>query len=93
MTLDNSFELRAERNVTLRCVVVRWNQVQSGVCYVKYIVTLKNSSGNDLYSEAIYNKRLMRVCDTSTYNNASFAELTVSFKNASKNFTAPVIGT
>ena len=93
MNLDNNFELKAERLLTLRCVEVKWNQVQSGECYVKYTVTLKDASGNNLYSKARYNNRQMKVCNAPMYNTATFAELKVSFKNTSKNFTASISGT
>ena len=85
--------MRAEKFFPLRCLEVRWNQVQSGACYVKYTVTLKNAYGNNLYSEARYNIGRMRVCNAPLYNRATFAELTVSFKSTSKNFTASFSGT
>ena len=58
--LDKPFNIKAEKLSKDRCVEVKWNKAESGACYVKYEVKFKNSSGNYLYTETVYNIAEMR---------------------------------
>ena len=75
------------------CVQVQWNKVESGACYVKYEVVLRNASGGYQNSDSGYNIGEMKICSFETFSNATDVQLTVSFKATSTNVTANVSDT
>ena len=87
------FGLIAEKIGGGSCVEVKWNKVESGACYVKYEVVLKNESGSNEYSYSGYNIGEVPKCSFLTYSNVTDVQLTVSFKSASRNVTAKVSDT
>ena len=91
--LDMDFGLKAEKIGGAKCVEVKWNKVESGVCYVKYEVVLKSASGSNEYSNSGYNIGEMTMCRFTTYSNVTDVQLTVTFKSTSKHFTAEVSDT
>ena len=80
--------LKALKIAASKCVQVKWTKAESGACYVKYEIVLRNKSGNDLYSQTVYNIGEMMICNLPTYNNITSAHLTISFKATSKKETA-----
>ena len=86
--LDMEIGLRAEKIGA--CVEVKWNRVQAGACYVKYEVILRNASSDVISSETGYNIGEMMMCDLPSNRYITYVDLTVSFKTASKSFTANV---
>ena len=64
--------------------------MQAGACYVRYEVILRNASSGVISSETGYNIGEMMMCDLPNNISITYAELTVSFKTASINFTANV---
>ena len=76
-----------------KCVEVKWKKVESGACYVKYKVVLKNASGSNEYEEAGYNIGNMTICSFLTFSNVTDVQLIVSFKSTSRNVTAKVSNT
>jgi len=93
LKLDMDFGLKAEKIGGAKCVEVKWNKVESGVCYVKYEVVLKSASGSNEYSNSGYNIGEMTMCRFTTYSNVTDVQLTVTFKSTSKHFTAEVSDT
>ena len=87
------FSLKAEIVGGARCVEVKWNKVESGVCYVQYEVVLKNASGSNEYSNVGYNIGEMTMCSFLTFTNVTDVQLTVRFKSTSRNVTAKVSDT
>ena len=84
------FGLKAGKAVGGKCVEVQWNKVESGACYVKYEVILKSASGSHEYSNSGYNIGRMVPCSLASFSNVTDAQLTVTFKSTSRNFTAKV---
>ena len=91
--LDMDFGLKAGKTGGARCVQVQWNKVQSGACYVKYEVVLRNPSGGYQYSDSGYNIGEMTICSDATFSNVSDVHLTVRFKATSTNVSANVSDT
>ena len=87
------FGLKAGKIGGATCVEVKWNKVESGACYVKYEVLLKNASGSNEYGNSGYNIGKMTMCRFATYSNVTDVQLTVSFKSTSRNVTAKVSDT
>ena len=86
--LDMDFGFKAEKLAT--CVEVKWNRVQAGACYVKYEVVFRNASRGVISSETGYSIGEKTICNLSSNIAITYVDLTVSFKTASKNFTANV---
>ena len=82
--------LRAVKIATSKCVEVKWNKAESGACYVKYEVVLRNASGSGIRKENGYNIGEMMMCNLPSTRNITNVQLTVSFKATSKNATANV---
>jgi len=93
LKLDMDFGLKAGKIGGATCVEVKWKKVESGACYVKYEVVLKNVSGSNEYSNSGYNIGKMTMCTFTTFSNVTDVQLTVSFKSASRNVTAKVSDT
>ena len=87
------FGLKAGKFGEAKCVEVKWKKVESGACYVKYEVVLKNASGSNEYEEAGYNIGNMKICSFLTFSNVTDVQLIVSFKSTSRNVTAKVSDT
>ena len=87
------FGLKARKAKTPNCVEVNWRKVESGACYVKYEVVLKNALGSDIYSETGYNIGETRICRFAAYSNVTDVALIVTFKATSKNVTGKVSDT
>ena len=87
------FGLTAGKVERAKCVEVKWNKVESGACYVKYEVVLKNASGSNEYSFSGYDIGNMTMCSFLTFTNITDVQLTVSFKSTSRNVTAKVSDT
>ena len=86
--LDMDFGFKAEQ--VGACVEVKWNSVQAGACYVKYEVVFRNASRGVINSQSGYNIGEKTICNLSSNSTITYVDLTVSFKTASKNFTANV---
>ena len=86
--LEMDIGLRAEQIGA--CVEMKWNRVQAGACYVRYEVILRNASSDVISSETGYNIGEMMMCNLSSNSSITYVELMISFKTASKNFTANV---
>ena len=84
------FGLKAEKIAASKCVEVKWNKAESGACYVKYEVVLRNASGSDIRNETGYNIGEIMMCNLPSTRNITNVQLTVSFKATSKNATANV---
>ena len=84
------FGLRAGKGATSNCVEVKWNKAESGACYVKYEVVLRNESGSDLRGETGYNIGQLMICNLSSNSKVTYAQLTVSFRAISTNVTANI---
>ena len=91
--LGLDFGLKAGKLGRARCVQVQWNKVESGACYVKYEVVLRNASGAYQYSDSGYNIGEMTMCSFPTFRNVTDVQLIVSFKATSTNVTANVSDT
>ena len=87
------FGLRAVKVAESKCVEVKWNKVESGVCYVKYQVVLRNASGSAICNETGYNIGEMMMCNLSSTRIITNVQLTVSFKATTKNVIANVAET
>ena len=87
------FGLIAEKIGGGSCVEVKWNRVESGACYVKYEVVLKNASGSNEYGNAGYNIGEMTMCSFLTFSSVTDVQLTVSFKSTSRHVTVKVYDT
>ena len=87
------FGLKAGKIRRARCVQVKWNKVESGACYVKYEVVLRNASGGYQYSDSRYNIGEMRMCSLAAFRNVTDVQLIVTFKATSTNVTANVSDT
>ena len=92
MNLDKSFDLRAKKLFSSRCVEVRWNLTQSGACYVKYNVILKDASRANLLSLTGYQIRRLRTCNALIFDSVNDVQLNVSFKNRFTVVTTKVSG-
>ena len=90
VTLENAFDLEAEYNFESKCVEVKWNRAESGTCYVKYEVAFKNISGNYVFYEIGYNIGGMKKCSLPNNTNITEVRLAVSFRSATKSFSAKV---
>ena len=90
---DMDFGLKAGKIGWAGCVQVQWNKVESGACYVKYEVVLRNASGGYQYSDSGYNIGEMTMCSFATFSNVTDVQLTVSFKATSSNVSANVSDT
>ena len=87
------FGLKAAKIAGAKCVEVKWNKVESGACYVKYEVVLKNASGSYEYGKAGYNIGEMTMCRFLTFGSVTDVQLTVSFKSTSRIVNAKVSDT
>ena len=87
------FGLKAGKIGGAKCIEVKWNKVESGACYVKYEVVLKNASGSNEYSFSGYNIGEIAKCSFLSYSTVTDVQLTVSFKSISRNVTAKVSDT
>ena len=67
--------------------------MESGACYIKYEVVLKNASGSEEYVKSGYNIGKMTMCSFLTFSNVTDVQLTVSFKSTSRNVTTKVSDT
>ena len=85
------FDLKARKTPGSKCIEMKWNKAESGACYVKYEVALRNASGSDIRSETGHNIKEMTVCNLPSTSNITHVQLTVSFKGTSTNVTANVI--
>ena len=90
MKLDKPFDLKAGKLVASKCVEVKWNKVESGACFVKYGVKLKDAFHNQLYNKFGYNIGEMRICNLRDFASVTNVGLTVSFKNTYKTINANV---
>ena len=88
--LDKTFNLKAGKLVASKCVEVKWNKVESGACFVKYDVKLKDAFGNQLYNKIVYNIGELKMCNLSDIATIANVELMVSFKSTYKNIIAKV---
>ena len=88
--LDKPFDLKAGKLVASKCVEVKWNKVESGACFVKYDVKLKDAFGNQLYNKIVYNSGELNLCSLSDIATIANVELMVSFKSTHKSATAKV---
>ena len=84
------FGLKAEKIVASKCVEVKWNKAESGACYVKYEIVLRNASGSDIRNETGYNIGEIMMCNLPSTRSITNVQLKVSFKATSKNATANV---
>ena len=84
------FGLKAGKFEASECVKLKWNKAESGACYVKYEVVIRNASGSDLRSVTVYNIGEMIICGFATNSNVTHAQLTVSFKAVSRIVAANV---
>ena len=91
MKFDKDLGIKAGKKKEEGCVEVKWKRLESGACYVKYEVKFQNASGSFVYSEVGYNVNEMIKCNMSTGLNITKVQMTVSFKNASRNFTVSVL--
>ena len=90
MKLDKTFNLKAGKIAASKCVEVKWDKVESGACFVKYDVKLKDAFGNQLYNKILYNIGELKMCNLSDIATIANVELMVSFKSTYKNITAKV---
>ncbi|XP_065056116.1 uncharacterized protein LOC135684468 isoform X1 [Rhopilema esculentum] len=90
LKLDGNPNLRAGKIIIDSCVEVKWTKAESGACYVKYEVKLKNASGTVVYTETGYNIDEVKKCKIPGNVNITDVEMTMSFKTTSKVFTAKV---
>ena len=88
--LDKPFDLKAGKLSASKCVEVKWNKVESGACFVKYDVKLKDAFGNHLHNKIVYNIGETKICNLSDIANIANVDLMVSFKSTYKNITAKV---
>ncbi|XP_065054125.1 uncharacterized protein LOC135682952 isoform X2 [Rhopilema esculentum] len=93
MKLDSNPNLQARKKIVDSCVEVKWTKAESGACYVKYEVKLKNASGIVVYTETGYNIDEIKKCKIPRNVNITDVEMTMSFKSTSKFFTAKVAET
>ena len=84
------FGLKAKNIAASKCVEVKWNKTESGACYVKYEVVLRNASGSGIRNQTGYNIGEMMMCNLPSNRTISTVQLIVSFKATSKNATANV---
>ncbi|XP_065054129.1 uncharacterized protein LOC135682953 isoform X2 [Rhopilema esculentum] len=89
LNLDGNPNLQARKINVDSCVEVKWTKAESGACYVKYEVRLKNASGT-VYTETGYNIDEIKKCKIQGNVNITDVEMTMSFKSTSKVFTAKV---
>ena len=87
------FGLTAGKVERAKCVEVKWNKVESGACYVKYEIVLKNASGSNEYSFSGYDIGEIAKCNLLTYKYVTDVQLTVSFKSTSKSVSASISDT
>ena len=87
------FGLKAGKFGEAKCVQVKWNKTEPGICYVKYDVVLKSASGRNEYSYSGYNIGEIATCNLLTYKYVTDVQLTVSFKSTSKIVSANVSDT
>ena len=90
MKLDKDFGLKSGKLGGDNCIEVKWNEAESGACFVKYEVTFTNSSGHSLHTQTGYNIGGMNICNLTAYVNITNVQLVVSFKSTSKTVTAEV---
>ena len=93
--MNRTFGLRVKGANGSKCFEVKWDKVQSGACFVKYEVILKNASGRDLYIKTGYNIGRLQTCTLKDSTDVANVQLTVSFIDSSKTViekvpTAPI---
>ena len=85
--LDSNPNLKAGKP-SAGCVEVKWNQPESGACFIKYEIQFKNASADVIATRIEYNTGSITVCSFKV--NITNVDFTISFKAAKKNFTAKV---
>ena len=90
MKFPKYLDVKARKLKKEKCVEVKWKKVECGACYVRYLVTAKDSSGRALCFGEGYNLDGMMICSPE-FLNITDVELMVSFKNASKSFATKVV--
>eukprot|EP00795_Rhopilema_esculentum_P014969 gene14969-6122_t len=90
LKLNGNPNLQAGKIIVDSCVEVKWTKAESGACHVKYEVKLKNALGAVVYTETGYNIDEIKKCEIPGNVNITGVEMTMSFKSASKVFTAKV---
>ncbi|XP_065054130.1 uncharacterized protein LOC135682954 isoform X1 [Rhopilema esculentum] len=93
LKLDGNPNLQAGKIIVDSCVEVKWTKAESGACYVKYELRLKDASGIVVYTETGYNIDQIKKCKIPRNVNITEVEMTMSFKSTSKVFTAKVAET
>ena len=93
MKFAKYLDVQARKLIKEKCVEVKWKKVESGACYVKYLVKALDSSGRVLFFGEGFNIDGMMICAPDFHINITDVELTVSFKNASKSFTTKAVAT
>ncbi|XP_065054135.1 uncharacterized protein LOC135682956 [Rhopilema esculentum] len=90
LKLESNPNLQARKIILDSCVEVKWTKAESGACYVKYEVKLKNASGTVVHTETGYNIDEIKKCKIPGNMNITDVEMAMSFKSTSKVFTAKV---
>ena len=93
VNLDRQFHLRMEKENGSQCFNVKWSRLQSGACSVKYEVTVKSASGNNVYNGSGYDIDYVQICNLTVDTNITDVYLNVSFNKSFKIVTLKASGT
>ena len=72
------------------CLEVRWNQVDSGACNVRYDVLWKTASRGRMANRSGYNIDKMTICDVELGTELISAQLIISFESTTKHFNITI---
>jgi len=84
LKLDKPINMTVKKLPKPGCLEVRWNQVDSGACNVRYDVVWKTASRGRMANRSGYNIDKMTICDVKTGTEIISAQLIVRFRNTVK---------
>ena len=80
----------AEASSSMYCIEIKWKEQQSGLCFVKYEVSMRDASNVTKFTKVDYNAGNMTKCGIPVKINITEVQLIMSFKTSKKSSTAKV---